>query len=128
MNFVKKYFDAYESAFTIRLKDAGIADDLASRLLAETSSDILSVIKKSRLEKSIVILLSDDPSQLLSSINIDMMAAKLGTSREQVVIGLGAIAPVMSMVFKLRSHEIIAATASLAWERTDLHGHTVTCL
>ncbi len=103
----------------MRLKAVGIGDVLARQLLIETSSDILTTIKYIRLEKSIVILSSDYPSQLLSTIDIDNMAERLGISRQQVVTGLGAIAPVMSIVFKLRSNEIVAAAASLAWNKTD---------
>ncbi len=121
MDFVKKYFDEYDSAFIMRLKDVGIVGDLARQLLTETSSEIMSLIKKTRLEKSIVILSSDDPSQLLSAIDIDTMANRLCISRKLVITGLGAIAPVMSLVFKLRNNEIVAATASLAWDRTDRH-------
>lgn len=121
MDFVKKYFDEYDSAFIMRLKDVGIVGDLARQLLTETSCEIMSLIKKTRLEKSILILSSDDPSQLLSAIDIDTMANRLCISRKLVITGLGAIAPVMSLVFKLRSNEIVAATASLAWDRTDRH-------
>ena len=128
MDFVKKYFDEYDSAFIMRLKDVGIAGDLARQLLTETSSEIMSLIKKTRLEKSIVILSSDDPSQLLSLIDIDNMANRLYISRQLVITGLGAIAPVMSLVFKLRSNEIVAATASLSWDRTVSHRGSLTCL
>ena len=128
MDFVKKYFDEYDSAFIMRLKDVGIVGDVARQLLTETSSEIMSLIKKTRLEKSIVILSSDDPSQLLSSIDINTMVKRLGISRKLVVTGLGAIAPVMLLVFKLRSNEIVAATASLAWNRTDRYRGSITCL
>ena len=128
MDFVKKYFDEYDSAFIMRLKDVGIVGDVARQLLTETSSEIMSLIKKTRLEKSIVILSSDDPSQLLSSIDINTMVKRLGISRKLVVTGLGAIAPVMLLVFKLRSNEIVAATASLAWDRTDRYRGSITCL
>ena len=128
MDFVKKYFDEYDSAFIMLLKDVGIVGDVARQLLTETSSEIMSLIKKTRLEKSIVILSSDDPSQLLSSIDINTMVKRLGISRKLVVTGLGAIAPVMLLVFKLRSNEIVAATASLAWDRTDRYRGSITCL
>ena len=128
MDFVKKYFDEYDSAFIMRLKDVGIVGDVARQLLTETSSEIMSLIKKTRLEKSIIILSSDDPSQLLSSIDIDTMANRLCISRKLVITGLGAIAPVMSLVFKLRSNEIVAATASLAWDRTDRYHGSISYL
>ena len=128
MDFVKKYFDEYDSAFIMRLKDVGIVGDLARQLLTETSSEIMCLIKKTRLEKSIVILSSDDPSQLLAAIDIDTMANRLCISRKLVITGLGAIAPVMSLVFKLRNNEIVAATASLAWDRTDRYCGSISCL
>ena len=77
------------------------------------------IIKTSPLEKTIQILLSDKPSRLLKQIDAGAMAIKMNMSTEQVSSGLGSIAPVMSQVFSLKSNEIIAATASLAWKSND---------
>ena len=119
MDFIKNYFDEYSSVLTRKLEDAGITGDLASQFLPETASAIQYSIKNTSLEKTIKILLSDNPSQLLRLINVYEMATKLGINTEQTSSGLDAIAPVVSQVFSLKRHEIVAATASLAWQTTD---------
>ena len=119
MDFIKNYFDEYSSVLTRKLEDAGITGDLASQFLPETASAIQYSIKNTSLEKTIKILLSDNPSQLLQSVNVHEMAKNLGINTEQVSSGLDAIAPVVSQVFSLKRHEIVAATASLAWKTTD---------
>lgn len=119
MDFINIYFDEYSSAFTRKLEDVGITGDLATQFLSETASAILYSIKNTNLEKTIEILLSDNPSQLIKTINVHTMAKKLGISSEQVSSGLESIAPVVSLVFLLKCNEIVAATASLAWKTTD---------
>lgn len=113
---IKNYFEQYESAFKVKLGDAGISGDLAQEFLAETAAEISSVMKKSSLEKTIAILLSDNPAQLLLSINVDAMAARLDISSDLAVSALQSIAPVVSRIFMLKSNEIIEATASFGWK------------
>ena len=67
MDFIKIYFDEYSSAFTGKLGDAGITGDLATQFLSETASAIMYTIKNTNLEKTIEILLSDNPSQLIKN-------------------------------------------------------------
>ncbi len=119
MDFIKIYFDEYSSAFTRKLGDAGITGDLATQFLSETASAIMYTIKNTNLEKTIEILLSDNPSQLIKTINVHAMSKKLDISSEQVSSGLESISPVVSLVFLLKSNEIVAGTASLAWKTTD---------
>jgi len=120
MDFITNYFDEYGSAFSGRLKAVGFSDDLAKEFLTEIASGIFLIIKNSNLEKTIKILLSDDPSRLLDSINAKVVATELGISTEQVTTGIEAIAPVVSQVFLLKSNEIVTASASLAWVSTKL--------
>ena len=120
MDFITNCFEEYGGAFSGRLKAAGFSDDLAKEFLTEIASEIFYIIKNENLEKTIKILLSDDPSRLLNSINVKVIATKLGISTEQITAGLEAIAPVMSQVFLLKSDEIVTATASLAWVSTKL--------
>lgn len=119
MDFIKIYFEEYRSVFLLRLNNVNIVGDLAKQFLPETAKSILYTIKNTRLEKTIEILLSDNPSKLLDLIDIDALASALCISTEQVDLGLKAIAPVMSQIFILNSNEIVAATASLAWSSLD---------
>ena len=120
MDFITNCFEEYGGAFNGRLKTIGFSDDLAKEFLTEIASGIFYTIKNENLEKTIKILLSDDPSRLLNSINAKVVATELGISAEQVTAGIEAIAPVMSQVFLLKSNEIVTASASLAWVSTKL--------
>ena len=119
MDFINNCFKEYRSSFIQKLGDVEITGDLADAFLAETAARLLYIIKTTNLEKIIKILLSDKPSHLLDLIDTDAMAIRLDMHSEQVISGLDSIAPVMSQVFSLKSNEIIAATASLAWKTSD---------
>ena len=127
MDFIRNYFEEYGDAFSGRLKASGFSDDLAKEFLTEIASGIFYIIKNANLEITIKILLSDDPSRLLNSINVKAIAKKLCISTEQVTAGLEAIAPVMTQVFLLKSNEIVTATASLAWVSTKLSVNKKIC-
>ena len=119
MDFINNCFEEYKSSFTKKLEDVEISGDASIAFLSETAARLLYIIKTAPLEKIIQILLSDKPSRLLKLIDADAMAIKMNMSTEQVIAGFRSIAPVMSQVFSLKSNEIIAATASLAWKTND---------
>lgn len=119
MDCINKCFEEYKSSFTNKLEDVGVSGETSNAFLSETAARLMYIIKTSPLEKTIQILLSDKPSRLLKLIDADAMAIRMNMSSEQVTSGLQSIAPVMSQVFSLKSNEIIAATASLAWKTND---------
>lgn len=119
MDFINNCFNEYRSSFTKKLEDAEISGDVADEFLSETAARLMYIIKTAPLEKTIQILLSDKPSRLLNSIDAGAMAIKMNISSEQIITGFRSIAPVMTQVFSLKSNEIVAATASLAWKTTD---------
>jgi len=119
MDFIKCCFEEKKATLTNSLKQAGLPDDITVKFLSETSTAIINVIEKSNLEKTIEILLSDNPAQLLQSINVQAMANKLEINTELVSTGLEAISPEVSKVFNANINEIVAATASLAWKTND---------
>lgn len=119
MDFINNCFDEYRSSFIKKLEDVEISGNVADEFLAETAARLLYIVKTAPLEKTIQTLLSDKPSRLLNSIDADAMAKRMNMNSEQVTSGLRSIAPVMSQVFLLKSNEIVAATASLAWKTTD---------
>ena len=119
MDFINKYFEEFSASLLIKLKETGITDDLAKMFLLETAHAILHTIKYSSLDRTIEILLSNNPSQILNVINVNQIAYKTGIEIEQVTSALEAITPVVSQAFTLNNNELITATASLAWKTTD---------
>jgi hypothetical protein len=115
MNYISRYFVAYEGAFTQSLIAAGFSSDQARQFVAITVSCISHTIKDTDLKKIVEILLSDDPSQLLNEIDDHDIASSLGMEPGQVSSGLAAISPVMKLVLIKNSNQIVDAAASLAW-------------
>ena len=124
MDFINNCFNEYRSSFTKKLEDVEITGNVADEFLSETAARLMYIIKTAPLEKTIQTLLSDKPSRLLNSIDANAMAKKMNMSSEQVTSGLRSIAPIMTQVFSLKSNEIVAATASLAWKTTDEFVHS----
>jgi len=115
MGFIKECFEDHDGTFTEKLKGVGFTANQAQQFLPETASGILCFIQNTGTDKIIKILLSDDPSQLLSSLNVDAIGKKLEMNFAQVTSGLEAIAPVMSQVFSQKSNLLVETAASLAW-------------
>ena len=119
MDFIKRCFKDNSDAFSDNLKQVGFTEDSTQQFLSETVPALLNIIENSNLDKTLEILLSAHPSNLLNLINTHSMATKLNMESEQIISGLKAISPEMSRIFLLNSNEIIAATASLAWKISD---------
>jgi len=59
-------------------------------------------------------LASDSPAQLLSSVNTNAIAEKLGMNADLVTKGLAAIAPVLAQAFSQKNDGLVGAVTSLA--------------
>jgi len=119
MDFIKRCFKDNSDVFSDNLKQVGFTEDATQQFLSETVPVLLNIIENSNLDKTLEILLSAHPSNLLKLIDTHSMATKLSMEPEQITSGLKAISPEMSRIFLLNSNEIIAATASLAWKASD---------
>lgn len=119
MDFIKKYFIEYEYAFFDRLDTVGMKKQSVGPFLDTTAYAISQTIRKSKLEKIIEILLSDNPAEILFLLDTDEMSADLEMTSDDVSAALAAISPVMKQIFILKNYEIVSATASLAWEVSD---------
>lgn len=119
MDFINSCFEENHSTFTKKLEEAGIVGDLANQFLQETGLAILDRIKNTTLDRVIAILLSDNPAQLLETININKMSKNLAIDAEQVSVGLDAISPTLMQIFSSKSDEIVYTIASLAWKTSD---------
>lgn len=120
MDFIYKYFSEYESALTVSLTTAGFTNDEGKIFLRETSAGMSRLIRNMNLETVIKILLSDNPAGLISYIDNISLAEKIDMNAEKVAAGLKAITPVIRQVFIHKNREIVAVTASLAWESKDI--------
>jgi len=119
MDLIKKCFYENNANYSMNLKQAGFTDDLVKQFLPETTAAVSNIIENNNLEKTIEILLSNNPAQLLNSIDTHDLADKLAISSERVTLGLEVIAPEMKRFFTLNSNQIVAETASLAWKTSD---------
>ncbi len=119
MDFIRNCFEQNNDAFSKKLVQVGFAADRTKPFLFETASAVSNIIENGKLEKTIEVLLSDHPAQLLKAIDPHTLSKKLHINSEQVASGLEAISPEMAQFFSLNINEVIAATASLAWKSSD---------
>jgi len=119
MHSINRCFYEKNATYSTNLEHAGFTDDMVKQFLPETTVALLNIIENNNLEKTIEILLSNNPAQLLNSIDTDVLAKKLALRSEQVSLALEVIAPEMARFFTHNSNEIVAETASLAWKTKD---------
>jgi len=114
MDFIKECFKEQDGAFLEQLKGAGFSTDQARQFLPEAASGILDSAQDTGIEAITKQLVADGPSQLLSSVNADAIAEKLGMNSDLVAKGLAAIAPVLAQAFSQKSDGLVGAVTSLA--------------
>ena len=114
MDFIKECFNEHSSAFTEALTGTGFSADQAKQFLPEAASGIVDATQGAGIQEMITGLISGGPSQLLSSINTDEIAAKLGMNSEQVSSGFEAITPILSQALSNTDNGIAGAVSSLA--------------
>ncbi len=81
--------------------------------MPEAASGILESTKESGITQLIAGFASGGPENLLSEINIDAIADKLGMDANQVSTGLVAIMPVLSNLMSDKSEGLLGAASSL---------------
>ena len=114
MDFLKECFEEHDGVLTEQLKGAGFSADQASQFLPEAASGILDSARDMDVAELSSQLVSDGPSQLLSAVNVDSIAEKLGMNPDLVTKGLAAIAPVLSQAFAQKGEGLMGAVSSLA--------------
>lgn len=118
MDFIKECFEKYGGTFAEKLQEVGFSTDQASQFLPETASAIMQRVQDTGIEKTMAVLLSEEPTQLLNFNNIEDIAKKLGMNSVQVTTGLEAITPVMSKVLSQKNKDLVGTAASLDWGST----------
>lgn len=105
MDFIKQCFELYSDALKQKLKTAGLTDDQVRKIMPELAS-VMTSMNYTGLEKMMAALLSEDPSQLTASLDVESIARKLEMNSLQVRKGIKAISPLMSQVFsqKIETH------------------------
>lgn len=114
MDVIKECFRENAGTFTEKLKAAGFSVDQARQFLPEIESSILDSVENSGVAKMITCLVSEEPSRMFSTSDINLMAIKLGMNSDQVMSGLEAIMPVMTRAFSKNNYETVGAVDSLA--------------
>lgn len=114
MDFIKDCFEEHGDALTEQLEGAGFSADQASQFLPEAASGILESAQGLDLAEISQQLIADGPSPLLSAINTDAIAEKLGMNSDLVTKGLAAIAPLLSQEFAQKGEGLMGAVSSMA--------------
>lgn len=78
MDFIKECFAEHVGTFAEKLKEVGFSADQAMQCLPETASGIIASMQNTGVENMMAALLSEEPSQLIKSVNVEAIANKLG--------------------------------------------------
>jgi len=114
MDFIKDCFEEHGDALTEQLEGAGFSADQARQFLPEAASGILESAQGLDVADMSQQLIADSPSPLLSAINVDAIAEKLGMNSDLVTEGLAAIAPLLSQAFAQKGEGLMGAVSSMA--------------
>lgn len=114
MDFIKECFNEHDGALIDQLKGAGFSGYRARQFLPEAATGILDTSQDTSVEQMTKQMVSGAPSQFLNSVNIEVIAEKLGMNSEQVTKGLAAITPVLAREFSRESDYLFGALTSLA--------------
>lgn len=112
IDYIEECFNENRSLFTAKLQEVGFTEEQANKFFPEAAEGILDSTHNSGIAQKIGELLSDDPSTLLASIDVESIAQTLGMSSGRVKTGLEAIAPVLSKIL-LEKGDGIAGDAAL---------------
>ena len=111
---IKECIEENASTFTRSLQGAGFSPEQASKFLPEAASGILDSTKDSGITQLIAGFASGGPSKLLSLVNADAIADKLGMDANQVSSGLVAMIPVLSQLITDKGDGILGKVSSLS--------------
>jgi hypothetical protein len=114
MDFIKECFKEHDGALIDQLKGAGFSGYRAKQFLPEAATGILDTSQDTSIEQMTEQMVSGAPSQFLNSVNVEVIAEKLGMNSDQVTKGLAAITPVLAREFSQESDYLFGALTSLA--------------
>ncbi len=109
MDFINECFNEHDSALVEQLKDAGFSSYRAWKFLPEAASGILDSTRGSGVDQITEKLMTGAPSQFLSSVNVAVIARKLGMSSDQVTKGLAVITPVLAQALSQKSNSMFGS-------------------
>ena len=113
MDFINECFNEHDGALVEQLQVAGFSNYRAWKFLPEAASGILDSAQNSGVEQISEKLIAGAPSQFLSSVNVALIAEKLGMSHDQVTKGLAVIAPVLAQALSQKSNGLLGSKTSL---------------
>lgn len=119
MEFIKQCFTEHDGVFMEKLKEIGFTPDQASQFLPLAATEISESVNNSGATKIISDLMSDGPSSMIASLNIESLAQKLGMNSDQVGSGMNAIAPALTEIMTNNSEGLVNAAASMAWGSSE---------
>ena len=97
------------------LMRAGFSSDQAREFLTTAASSILESFHHREIEEIIAAMGSAEPTRLLNTVNVNVLADKLGINAYLVRQGFETVSPVMARAFSANSRGVVGAAASIAW-------------
>ena len=114
MDFIKKYIEQNSGVLTDSLTNSGFSQEQAKQFLPEAATGIIDVADKFGVEQLVSGFTSGQQDKLLSMINVDGIASKLGIDSAQVSSGFESIVPVITSYLSQNNGGLSGALSSLA--------------
>lgn len=119
MDFIKKFIEEHSKELTDNLTSSGFSVEQAKQFLPEAASGIMSVSQNHGVDKLVTAFSSGQQDDLLSMVNIDNIASRVGIDVSQVISGFESIIPVITDYFSQKSGGLGGALSSLAAGSAD---------
>lgn len=115
MEFLKQIFHDQNKVFVSLLQNQGFSVDQANDFIYEVACSLSTSNPDMDIPLAIKQLISDEPAQILHSIDSKSLAKKLGLSSGIVESGIKTIQADLSYFMSLKKDDILNTIISLSW-------------
>lgn len=115
MEFFNQIFHEHKSDLIAVLESCGFSEDLANDFLYEIAASLSTTNPQLDIPDAIKQLMSEDPVQVLNSIDRAAFAKNLGITTSRAALGIKALQPRLSSFMSLKKDEILNTIIDLSW-------------
>jgi DUF4097 and DUF4098 domain-containing protein YvlB len=115
MEFLKQIFYDQNKLFVSRLENQGFSSVQANDFLYEVATTLSVSNPEMDVPLAIKLLISQDPANILQSIDIKSLAQNLGVASIIAELGIKTIQPDLSFFMSQKKDDILNTIISLSW-------------
>ncbi len=115
MEFFNQILHEHKSDLIASLESCGFSKDLANDFLYEIAASLSTTNPQLDIPGAIKQLMSEDPVQILNSIERASFAKNLGITASRAALGIRALQPRLSSFMALKKDDILNTIIDLSW-------------